>query len=213
MIVALVALFVALGGGAYAALKLPKGSVGAKQLKKHAVTPPKLAKSTVKKLKGATGPPGTPGQPGDTGPAGPGTKGFRSDPAATTGTAFGSLGAAGPYTLLTRCHDDGAGNIDATIAYAGPAGRLDFTSVVSPSGGAAQPSAGGGDLPEGTTAAPVPLTTGLAPTGGHSGTGSTFATIATGGQTVFVQVWAQARSAGGPQTDSCHFSALVTPVG
>jgi hypothetical protein len=62
-------------------------------------------------------------------------------------------------------------------------------------------------------AAPVPLTTGTATTGGHSGTGSTFATIATGAQTVSVQVWAQARSAGGAQTDSCHFSALVTPVG
>src|SRR4051812_17786703 len=110
MIVALVALFVALGGGAYAALKLPKGSVGSKQLRKHAGTPPKLSKSTVKKFKGATGPPGAPGQPGDTGPAGPGMKGFRADRAATTDTGFASLGAAAPFTLITRCHDDGAGS-------------------------------------------------------------------------------------------------------
>src|SRR3954471_19798162 len=119
MIVALVALFVALGGGAYAALKLPKHSVGSKQLKKHAVTPPKLAKSTVKKLKGVPGPPGEPGQPGQPGQPGPGTKRFQSDSAAATGTGFVSLGPAGPYTLLTRCHDDGAGNIDATSSFAG----------------------------------------------------------------------------------------------
>src|SRR3954462_15142492 len=112
MIVALVALFVVLGGGAYAAFKLPKGSVGTKQLKKHAVMPPKLAKSTVRKLRGVPGPPGEPGQPGQpgqTGPAGPGTKGFRADPAATTSTSFVPLGAAGPFTLVTRCRDDGAG--------------------------------------------------------------------------------------------------------
>jgi hypothetical protein len=46
MVVALVALFVALGGGAYAALKLPANSVGAAQLKKKAVTPAKLSPAT-----------------------------------------------------------------------------------------------------------------------------------------------------------------------
>jgi hypothetical protein len=42
MLVALLALFVALGGSSYAALKLPKNSVGNKQLKKNAVTGPKV---------------------------------------------------------------------------------------------------------------------------------------------------------------------------
>ena len=36
-VIATIALFVALGGGAYAAITLPKNSVGAKQLKKNAV--------------------------------------------------------------------------------------------------------------------------------------------------------------------------------
>jgi hypothetical protein len=40
--VAYVALFVALGGTSYAAIKLPAGSVGNRQLKNHAVTPIKL---------------------------------------------------------------------------------------------------------------------------------------------------------------------------
>src|SRR3954447_2729045 len=36
-VIATLALFLALGGGAYAALKLPKNSVGAKQIKSNAV--------------------------------------------------------------------------------------------------------------------------------------------------------------------------------
>ena len=42
MVVACLALLVSLGGTGYAAIKLPKGSVGTKQLKKSAVTSPKV---------------------------------------------------------------------------------------------------------------------------------------------------------------------------
>jgi hypothetical protein len=48
MVIALIALFVAMGGGAYAAIKLPKNSVGTKQLKKNAVTSSKIKASAVK---------------------------------------------------------------------------------------------------------------------------------------------------------------------
>src|SRR5437588_9974509 len=41
-VTATLALFLALGGGAYAALKLPANSVGTTQLKKNAVTGPKV---------------------------------------------------------------------------------------------------------------------------------------------------------------------------
>jgi hypothetical protein len=44
---ALLALFIALGGTTYAATALPKNSVGAKQLKKNAVTNPKIANGAV----------------------------------------------------------------------------------------------------------------------------------------------------------------------
>jgi hypothetical protein len=47
MAVALLALFVAMGGTGYAALNLPKNSVGAKQIKKNAVTGVKLKKNAV----------------------------------------------------------------------------------------------------------------------------------------------------------------------
>lgn len=42
-VVATLALFVALGGASYAAVTLPAGSVGDKQLRNGAITPPKLA--------------------------------------------------------------------------------------------------------------------------------------------------------------------------
>jgi hypothetical protein len=46
-VMATVAVFLALGGGAWAAVNLPKGSVGAKQLKKKAVKTKKLANGAV----------------------------------------------------------------------------------------------------------------------------------------------------------------------
>jgi hypothetical protein len=46
-VIATLALFLALGGGAYAATQLPKNSVGTKQLKKGAVTGKKVAANTL----------------------------------------------------------------------------------------------------------------------------------------------------------------------
>lgn len=73
-VMATVAVFIALGGGAYAASSLPASSVGAKQLKKGSVTPSKVAPSTValfKGKKGATGSTGAQGAQGSQGPQGP----------------------------------------------------------------------------------------------------------------------------------------------
>jgi hypothetical protein len=46
-VVAVVALFIALGGASYAATRLPKNSVGSKQIKKDAVTGAKIKKGAV----------------------------------------------------------------------------------------------------------------------------------------------------------------------
>lgn len=46
-VMATIAVFVALGGGAYAAVKIPKKSVGTKQLKANAVTNPKVGDNAI----------------------------------------------------------------------------------------------------------------------------------------------------------------------
>src|SRR4051812_18104514 len=102
--IALVALFVALGGTGYAALKLPKNSVGTKQLKNNAVTGAKVKAGSLDASDfGGTLPAGAQGAKGDTGAAGTngtngtngakGDKGDKGDPATGTGTA-GANGAA-----------------------------------------------------------------------------------------------------------------------
>jgi hypothetical protein len=67
---ALIALFVALGGTGYAAIRLPAGSVGTRQIKNRAVTLPKIATSARAALHGSNGRTGAPGQNGKEGPAG-----------------------------------------------------------------------------------------------------------------------------------------------
>jgi hypothetical protein len=51
LVISLLALFIALGGTSYAAIALPKNSVGTKQLKKNAVTGPKIKNGAVTKTK------------------------------------------------------------------------------------------------------------------------------------------------------------------
>ena len=98
-VTATLALFVALGGGAYAAATLPRNSVGAKQIKADAVTSAKVkdgaliaadfAPGTLQALPGAQGPRGETGPPGPAGAAG---KDGAAGPAGPTGAA----GPAGP---------------------------------------------------------------------------------------------------------------------
>jgi hypothetical protein len=70
-VAATLALFLALGGGAYAATQLPRNSVDTAQLKKEAVTAGKIAKKTRAQLQGARGPAGAQGPQGKTGKQGP----------------------------------------------------------------------------------------------------------------------------------------------
>lgn len=111
---ATVAVFIALGGVGYAAAKLPKNSVGARQLKKEAVTPAKLS---VKSKAALTGPAGRPGPTGATGPRGPeGPRGLRGEK--------GETGNPGSSALLsTELKRDltlrGRFNIDELATQAG----------------------------------------------------------------------------------------------
>lgn len=79
-VVATLALFIALGGVSYAAVNLPKNSVGAKQLKKNSVNSAKVRNGSLtlsdfkgsqrKKLRGPTGATGATGAPGAPGVSG-----------------------------------------------------------------------------------------------------------------------------------------------
>src|SRR4051812_6200473 len=100
--VALLALFIALGGTSYAAAKLPKNSVGSTQIKSGAVTEAKLAKDVKAKLnttKTVLGSPGTNGPQGPKGDTGaPGEKG-----------ETGAQGVPGPTAAAI-------GGFDTTVA-------------------------------------------------------------------------------------------------
>jgi hypothetical protein len=99
-IVAYLALFVALGGGAYAALKLPKNSVGSKQIKANAVRSSKVKDGSLlagdfKAGQLPAGPAGLQGLPG--------ARGDKGDPCLASDPSCkgpkGDTGAQGPGTI------------------------------------------------------------------------------------------------------------------
>jgi hypothetical protein len=125
MLVALIALTVSLGGTSYAALSLPAGSVGAKELKKNSVTSPKVKSGSLllsdfqssqrALLQGPSGPQASAGSQGAPGPAGP------AGATGATGPA-GAIGPAGPAGAI--------GPAGAT----GPAGAIGATGEIGPEG-------------------------------------------------------------------------------
>jgi hypothetical protein len=112
-VVATLALFFALAGGAWAATQLPKESVGSTQLAKGAVTPAKLSAQAKKGFtgargeagpQGALGPRGNEGQRGENGAAGAtGPQGIRGATGANGATGSrgepGEVGARGERGL------------------------------------------------------------------------------------------------------------------
>lgn len=106
LVIASIALFLALGGTGYAALKLPANSVGAKQIKANAVTSSKVKDHSLnaEDFKSGQLPAGAQGGAGSTGPQGPqGLKGDKGDP--------GDRGLPGPgavamHTRLTLANTD-----------------------------------------------------------------------------------------------------------
>jgi hypothetical protein len=133
--VGLLALFVALGGTSYAAVQLPRNSVGTKQLKNGAVTASKVKDGSLRSedFKAGQLPRGAPGPKGDSGP-------------------IGATGATGPGGPQGQPGVDGApgepGFDGSALAFAtvrvdapGPAPSFDtrytwgFESVTSPSAG------------------------------------------------------------------------------
>jgi hypothetical protein len=139
-VVATMALFLALGGGAYAAVNLPADSVGAKQIKRDAVSSKEVKDGSLieqdfklghvpKGPKGDVGQTGGPGHPGDKGANGdlgpkgdPGTTGDRG-PKGDTGLK-GATGAPGQgvATIVVRY------GTTVTVPSSGPIVKDSFAS-------------------------------------------------------------------------------------
>jgi hypothetical protein len=127
-VIATIALFLALGGGAYAAITLPKNSVGAKQLKKNAVVSKKVKNHSLlkKDFKAGQLPPGPRGLQGLQGLQGPkgdqGAAGTVPGLVTTNGVAKLSVGdsrtlwAYGPFTITGTCTDGGVSGFSMSLS-------------------------------------------------------------------------------------------------
>jgi hypothetical protein len=131
MVVALLALFVAMGGVGYAAFKLPNNSVGSKQIKKGAVNSSKVKDASLlagdfkagQLPAGARGIQGLKGDPcpasdanckgpkGDTGPQGPGALSF--DGQILADGANPTIYSINGMTLAINCNP--AGGVDVSV--------------------------------------------------------------------------------------------------
>ena len=174
-VMATIAVFLALGGGAYAALKLPANSVGSKQLRKRAVTPTKVAPATVALFKGQKGDKGDKGDSGPQGAQGPqgeqgaqgvqgvqGIQGIQGAPgpsnayfnATTTGQSSVSI-SAGDYVLLGQCafsSTNGAPISDTQTFSSSSTGDLGGSNVTVPANGEAEATGNAAvHLAQGTT--------------------------------------------------------------
>ena len=138
LLISCAALVVALGGASYAAITLPRNSVGTKQLKRNAVVSSKVKDRSLKRRDFAAGqiPIGPAGPAGPTGPGGAagatGATGADGAPGATGAT--GETGATGPT--------GDAGSTGAT----GPTGATGVTGGTGPTGPTGPLGSAGGDL-------------------------------------------------------------------
>lgn len=150
--IAVIALFIALGGASYAAIQIPRNSVGTKQLKKNAVTSQKVKNRSLLAAdfrlgqlpRGATGAAGLMGPPGADGAAGiPGPTGPQGlvGPQGVTGAdgvdglpgATGSDGQQGPTGPDGPTGADGQPGIDGSPGATGADGSIGLTGPTGPS--------------------------------------------------------------------------------
>jgi hypothetical protein len=138
-LVAYLALFAALGGTSYAAIKLPRNSVGKAQIRRNAVTSAKvrdrslLARDFKKGQlpagpQGDTGPqgpagqdgaPGAPGANGSQGPAGPGAIKLLRTTSGADGTTV-TLATVNGFKITDTCAVNQQGGATNTVGFSSP---------------------------------------------------------------------------------------------
>lgn len=220
MVVALIALFVALGGGAYAALKLPKNSVGATQLKKGAVTPAKLSSSSKSALAGPVGPKGDPGPQGakgdtgprgDRGPQGPGATTLTYDASASASPTRTTVGTILGDTFSAECSIPAAGEAKLTVYIATSDGSLnwDFGSQHSDNGTDTS-FASHVAVPPGTITSPLEFAEAKAEAGGNKSDHNS-EVVQLAPEPGYLNVHTAAETPTSPAAQKCHFSVLAFP--
>lgn len=228
MVVALVALFVALGGGAYAALKLPKNSVGAAQLKKSAVTPAKLspaAKTALSKPgpkgptgvrgpegpRGDSGPKGDAGPKGDTGAVGPGATILNWDEAAGAAPALKTIGTVLGVTFSAECLIPGPGEAEAKLFVLPSGGSLRWdTGTEASDNGTNEGRSSSINAPVGTVLAPTQIAGATATSGGsQSDHNSQIVELAPARGYLNLHITASTQSS----AQTCHASVMAFTAG
>jgi hypothetical protein len=232
MVVALVALFVALGGGAYAAIKLPANSVGTAQLQKSAVTPAKLSPAAKTALsrpgpagavgargpdgprdeagpRGDSGPQGVAGPKGDTGAAGPGATILNWDEAASATPVAKTIGTVLGVTFSAECALPVAGEAEVKVFVlpAGGALRWDVGTELSDNAVNSVRSTSV-NVPPGTVLSPTPIAEAKANGGGQSDHHSEVTELAP--ERGYLNLHTTASTANSAQT--CHVSVMAFPA-
>jgi hypothetical protein len=212
-VIATVALFVAMGGGAAA---YASGLINGASIKNHSIAAKKLTKKAVKQLKGNRGPagpagaagaPGAPGAPGATGPQGPGGKIVTFDATAHTATPTATaLGTFLGVTLSAACAtSSGDAELILNLSTSDGSWTTDVGETFSGTSGA---SAGHIAVPAGTLSTPTPLSL-TAASGGA--TSSDFLHFVQAGPASGEMIWNLTATTSTTASPTCHFSIQYFP--
>jgi len=136
-VVATLALFIALGGTGYAAINLPRNSVGPKQLRANSVTSTKVKQGSLlaadfksSQRSDLRGPRGAEGPPGAQGPAGP--RGFAGPIKVRSATQISPAGGGVPNDVHCAPGEQATGGSMAGGPSAGEPSLVPFTGEGSP---------------------------------------------------------------------------------
>jgi hypothetical protein len=205
-IIAVIALFVALGGGAAFASGLISGS----QIKNHSIAAKKLTKKAIKSLHGQRGPRGATGATGATGPAGPQGPGGATVAyyaAAKATPTITSLGTFLGDTISASCGTTaGDAELNVYLQTSDGSWTIDY-SVLAVVNGALQGDAEATHSPGGTYSTPQQVDQTEADAGTQSNSQINFVQL---GPSAGSMVWHEQALTGGTGP-VCHLSVQAIP--
>lgn len=201
-VIAAVALFLALGGGAAA---YESGLISGSQIKNHSIPAKKLTKSAIKSLRGKRGPAGAKGA---TGPQGPGGQIVTYDAKAASSPTTKTLGTFLGDTISASCSIPAAGQAQLNVFLQTSSGGWDVDyTVVEDTNGTSHADAASAHAPAGTYSAAKSVDTIKANAGGNES--ATQYDIVQSAPSPGSMRWHGAASTVGGKT--CHLSVEAIP--